>query len=135
MVVIDASAVATLLFNEPSAARLRERLENESTLHAPHLLDLEVTQVLRRAVRQGTVNETIAASRLADLQLLPLIRYPHLPFLGRIWELRANVTAYDAAYIALAEALGAPLVTTDRPLSRAPGLRARIEFCGAAEPG
>lgn len=130
MVVIDASAIAAFLFNEPSAARLRKRLANERTLHAPHLLDLEVTQVLRRAVGQGTLKETVAAARLTDLQLLPLTRYSHTPFLKRIWELRTNVTAYDAAYIALAEALAAPLITTDKPLSRAPGLRAEIEFYG-----
>ena len=132
MVVIDASAVATLLLNQPNAARLRERLAHENTLHAPHLLDLEVTQVLRRAVRQGALKETVAAVRLADLQLLPLTRYSHAPFLRRIWELRANITAYDAAYIALAEALAAPLITTDQPLSRTPGLRTKIEFYGVA---
>ena len=132
MVVIDASAIAALLLNQRIAARLRERLADEKSLHAPHLLDLEVTQVLRRAVRQGALKETVAVSRLNDLQLLPLSRYPHTPFLERIWQLRANVTAYDAAYVALAEALDAPLVTTDEPLSRTPGLRAVVEFYGSS---
>lgn len=130
MIVIDASAVAALLLNQQVAVRLRERLVNEKTLHAPQLLDLEVTQVLRRALRRGALKEPVAAARLADLQLLPLTRYAHTPFLERIWELRVNLTAYDAAYVALAEALGAPLITTDKPLSRAPGLRAEIEFYG-----
>ena len=133
MVVIDASAVAALLLNQPNAAQLRERLAHENTLHAPHLLDLEVTQVLRRTLRRGAVSETVAAARLADLKGLPLTRYPHEPFLDRIWELRGAVTAYDAAYVALAEALAAPLVTTDRPLSRVPGLRAVVEFYGNPE--
>ena len=132
MVVVDASAVAALLFNQPNAARLRERLGRD-TLHAPHLLDLEVTQVLRRALRRGLLSETRAALRLVALKELPLTRYPHEPFLDRIWELRGVVTAYDAAYLALAEALAAPLVTTDRPLSRVPGLRAVVEFYGNPE--
>ena len=133
VVVIDASAVAALLLNQPNAAQLHERLAHESTLHAPHLLDLEVTQVLRRALRRGLLNETRAALRLVALKELLLTRYPHEPFLDRVWELRANVTAYDAVYLALAEALAAPLVTTDRPLSRVPGLRAEVEFYGDPE--
>lgn len=132
MIVIDASAVAALLLNQRSAARLRERLAREDTLHAPHLLDLEVTQVLRRAVRHGLLTEAAAAVRLADLEALRLLRYPHAPFLNRIWELRANLTAYDAAYLALAEALAAPLITTDGRLSRVPGLRAAVELYGEA---
>ena len=86
--------------------------------------------MLRRAVRRGTLTATVAASRLADLKLLPLTRYSHEPFLDQIWELRANVTAYDAAYTALSEALAAPLITTDKPLSLTPGLRATVEFYG-----
>lgn len=127
MVVIDASAVAELLFNRPVAARLRERLSGESELHAPHLIDLEVMQVLRRALRRGALTEAGAADALKDFKELRLTRYPHIPFLDRIWDLRANVTAYDAAYLVLAEVLDAPLVTTDGRLSRAPGLRAAVE--------
>ena len=130
MVVVDASAIATLLLNRPSAESLRERLSPELTLHAPHLLDLEVASVLRRALRRGFLTEAEAALRLADFEKLRLIRYPHISFLSRIWELRANVTTYDAAYLALAEALAAPLVTTDSRLSRVPGLRATVEVHG-----
>lgn len=107
MIVIDASAVAALLLNQRSAARLRERLAGEATLHAPHLLDLEVEQVLRRALRRGRLTEAAATARLADLEALRLL-YPHTPFLKRIWELRANLSAYDAVYVVLAEALAAP---------------------------
>ena len=87
-------------------------------------------QVLRRALRQGALTEAGAADALEDFKKLHLTRYPHAPFRDRIWDLRANVTAYDAAYLALAEVLNAPLVTTDGRLSRAPGLRAVVEFCG-----
>jgi predicted nucleic acid-binding protein len=130
LVVVDASAVAALLFNQRSTVRLRERLAEETALHAPHLLDLEVTQVLRRALRRGHLTEAGATARLADLEALRLLRYPHDPFLKRIWELRASLTAYDAAYVALAEALAAPLITLDRPLSLAPGHQAAVEFYG-----
>jgi len=132
VIVLDASALAALLLNLPSAAQLRERLAREDTLHAPHLIDLEVTHVLRRSVRRGTLAEEEAASRLADLAAFPLEHYPHTVLLERIWQLKNNVTAYDAAYLALAEALAAPLVTTDDPLSRAPGHRAAVEFYGEA---
>lgn len=130
MVVIDASAVAELLFNRPGAARLRERLSDESELHAPHLIDLEVMQVLRRALRWGALTEAGAAAYLGAFKELRLARYPHLPFRDRIWELRANLSAYDAMYLALAEALAAPLITTDGRLSRAPGLGATVELYG-----
>ncbi len=130
MVVVDASAIAALLLNQPSAVSIRERLLPELTLHAPHLLDLEVASVLRRALRRGFLTETEAASRLADFEKLRLLRYPHVSFLSRVWELRTNVTPYDAAYLTLAEALDAPLVTTDGRLSRVPGLRATVEVYG-----
>ena len=130
MVVVDASAVTELLFNGSAAARLRERLSGETELHAPHLIDLEVMQVLRRALRRGALNEAGAADALEDFKKLYLTRYPHAPFRDRIWDLRANVTAYDAVYLALAEALNAPLVTTDGRLRRTPGIRAVVEFCG-----
>jgi predicted nucleic acid-binding protein len=129
LLVIDASAVAALLLKGPRAAHLRERLQGE-TLYAPHLLDLEVAHVLRRAVRRGALSDAAAISRLADLTRLPLERYAHHPFLERIWQLRANLSAYDAAYVALAEALDAPLITLDARLGRAPGHRAQVEVYG-----
>lgn len=96
------------------------------TLHAPHLIDLEVAQVLRRYVRSSIISAERGAEALADLADFPLTRYPHLILLNRIWQLRGGVTTYDAAYLALAEALDARLVTRDRALAKA-GSRARVK--------
>ncbi len=127
MIVVDASAVLEVLLNTRAAARVAERLfGGRETLHVPHVLDLEVAQTLRRYVLAGDVNVERGGEALGDLRDLPLHRYPHEPFLDRIWELRRNVTAYDAAYLALAEALGAPCVTRDAKLAKASGHRARI---------
>ena len=110
---------------EPLSARIYS--EDES-LHAPHLLDVEVAHALRRYAIVAGDRASAAGAAMEDLRRLRLRRYPHGPLLGRIWELRANLTAYDAAYVALAEALGAPLVTRDGRLARASGIRARIEL-------
>jgi predicted nucleic acid-binding protein len=127
VIVVDASAVIEVLLNTRAAARVAERLfGGRETLHVPHLLDLEVAQALRRYVLAGDLDGERGEEALDDLCDLPLRRYPHEPFLGRIWELRRNVTAYDAAYLALAEALGAPCLTRDAKLADASGHRARI---------
>ena len=127
MIVVDASAILELLLNTPHAARVAERLfVAGETLHAPHLLDLEVAQVLRRYAAAGALTEERGTQALQDLGDLPFERYPHNLFLERIWELRHTLTAYDAAYVALAEALAAPLVTRDAALAGARH-RARIE--------
>jgi predicted nucleic acid-binding protein len=127
VIVVDASAVLELLLNSPRAAGIGARLfAPRETLHAPHLLDLEVAQVLRRYAAAGALTAERGDHALHDLGDLPLERYPHHLFLGRIWELRHNLTAYDAAYVALAEALAAPLVTRDAALGRARH-RARVE--------
>ncbi len=129
MIVIDASALLEMLLNTPASGRVTERLfgQNE-TLHAPHVLDLEVAQVLRRYSLSGEMDAERSEQALVDLADLPLNRYPHDVFLLRIWALRHNLTAYDAAYIALAEALDAPLITRDAALARASGHRAHIEL-------
>lgn len=128
MVVADASVLIELLLLGPAAALVERRLFGEGeTVHAPHLVDVEVAQGIRRCVRRGTMTAERGLEAVTDLGNLTLTRYPHDVFLNRIWGLRANLTAYDAAYIALAEALGAPLVTRDRRLASAPGHRARIE--------
>ena len=129
MIVVDASALVEVLLNTSSASRITERLfDRQETLHAPCLLDIEVAQVLRRYALSGELSETRGLQAMEDLADFPLIRYPHDLFLLRIWELRHNVTAYDAAYIALAESLDAPLLTRDARLASATGHHATIEF-------
>ena len=98
------------------------------TLHAPHLLDVEVAQAIRRYAADGEIDGERGRMALADLADLPLRRYPHDFLLPRIWDLRNNLTAYDAAYVALAEALDAPLLTRDRRLATSAGHRAQIEL-------
>lgn len=125
MIVVDASAILELLLRTPAGVDVEERLfSNGATICAPHLLDLEVVQVLRRYA--GAWQVTVARCRmaLADLADLPLHRYPHDILLPRVWELRGNLTAYDAVYLALAEALDASLLTLDRRLAAAAGRRA-----------
>jgi predicted nucleic acid-binding protein len=127
--VLDASAVLELLLLGPGAEQV-ERLiaSGDESLHAPHLLDLEVAQVLRRYQTKGVLDVARGALALEDLGALVITRYAHQPLLGRIWQLRRNVTAYDAAYLALAEGLDASLVTFDQRLAQASGHRARIRL-------
>lgn len=128
MTVLDASAVLEWLLRRPAAKQIERQLVTaDASLHAPHLLDLEVAQVLRRYEAQGKLTSERGRQALDDFGDLPLTRYPHDIFLPRIWELRHNLTAYDAAYVALAEALPAPLVTCDSRLAKAPGHRAKVE--------
>jgi predicted nucleic acid-binding protein len=127
MIVVDASALDVLL--RIPAARVLEKwlFDPEQTLHAPHLLDVEVAQVRRYAAR-GEIDNDRGRAALADLADLPLYRYPHDFLLPHVWDLRNYLTAYDAVYVALAEALDAPLLTRDRHLAAAAGHRARIEL-------
>jgi predicted nucleic acid-binding protein len=128
VIVLDASAVLELLLVTDAGRRVAERISSEAqTLHAPQLIDLEIAQVLRRYVATGEVEEARAGEALQDLSDLDLTRYAHDVLLPRIWELRRNLTAYDAAYLALAEALEATLLTRDERLLRVPGVRARVE--------
>jgi len=128
VIVVDASALLELLLQTPLGRRIEARLfRDEDDLHAPHLVDVEVVQGLRRLVRTGEVSPGRAEEAIADLTDLDLLRHPHLDLVGRAWRLRDNISAYDAMYVALAEAIEAPIVTCDGPLAKAPGHRVRIE--------
>ncbi|MFN2382792.1 MAG: type II toxin-antitoxin system VapC family toxin [Gemmatimonadota bacterium] len=122
MLVLDASATIELLLDSTSADRIRERLSRvDESLHAPHVLDLEVAQVMRRMARLREVSPARARGVLDDLAALALTRYPHTVLLARIWQLRHTVSAYDAAYVTLAEVLAAPLLTRDARLASTRG--------------
>jgi predicted nucleic acid-binding protein len=129
VIVLDASAAVDWLLQTSAGQRIEERIysHNES-LHTPHLLDLEVTQVLRRLVREGALPAHRADEAVRDLLDLRITRYPHFVLLPRIWQLRHNFSAYDAAYVVLAEKLGAALVTRDGRLASASGHAAPIEL-------
>jgi predicted nucleic acid-binding protein len=128
VIVVDASAMLEFLLQTPLGARVETRLFRDGEeFHSPHLVDVEVTQGLRRLVRSGEITAARAADALADLVDLDLHRHVHLDLLARAWQLRENVTVYDAMYLALAEALDATVITCDVPLANAPGHRARIE--------
>jgi predicted nucleic acid-binding protein len=107
--------------------RLAARVEDDGDIHVPHVVDVEVLHALRGLVLGGKLGEDRAADALTDLADLRMNRYPHLPLMDRIWELRRNLSAYDAAFVALAEALAAPLVTCDAALAASPGHHARVE--------
>jgi len=128
LIVLDASAAVEVLLQTAAGAPLTGRLlDPAESLHAPHLLDVEVAQILRRFVRRGDLASGRARQALDDLASLPLERYSHDLLLSRAWTLRDNLTAYDAVYVALAEILDATLLTRDARISRAPGHAARIE--------
>lgn len=128
MIVLDASAAIELLLATPVLGHEAARAiaSSDGAVHAPHLLDADVGQVLRRLVRMKAVPVRRAARALARLQSFPMIRHPHVPFLARAFELRANATFYDSLYLALAEELDAQLLTADAALGSIPGHRARV---------
>jgi predicted nucleic acid-binding protein len=129
LIVIDASALLEMLLRTDRADRLMERaFEGSEQMHAPQLLDIEITQVLRRLVRQKEITSARAEQALDDLANLLIERHEHQALVPRIWQLRDSLSAYDGAYVALAEALAAPLLTCDAKLSGAHGHRARIEL-------
>jgi len=128
VIVLDASAAIDWLLQTQAGLQLEKRIYSHGeSLHAPHLLDIEVTQVLRRFVREQLVAARRAEEAITDLLNLRIARYPHLPLLPRTWQLRHNLTAYDAVYIALAERLNATLLTRDARMRTASGHTARIE--------
>lgn len=120
VLVIDTSALLEVLIGRVRDGQLLTRLTEERELHCPHLLDIEVLHALRGLVRRGQISSDRAADARVDLDDLTLIRYPHPALADRIWGLRENLSAHDAAFVALAEALDAPLVTCDARLARAP---------------
>lgn len=127
MIVVDASILATGLADDgPDGDRVRARLRGER-LVAPHVIDLEVSSVWRRLVVAGALDARRAGLAMADLQSLRLERAAHGPLLARCWDLRHNLTVYDASYVALAELMRVVLVTGDRRLGNAPGIRCDVE--------
>ncbi len=129
MIVVDASVILELLLHTRDADAITERLlDPRETLHAPELLDVEVAQVLRRYVHRRELTPDRGLASLDLLGAMPIARYSHRPLLRRIWALRPNLTAYDAAYVALAEGLRATLLTRDAAIARTRGIAARVEI-------
>ena len=129
MIVVDASAVAAALVVDAGIGdRASARLASDHDQRAPALIDLEVLSMIRRWVAQDKVGLSRAGQAILDLAVLPIERYPHVALVPRVWELRHNLTPYDASYVALAEALGAVLVTADARLAGASGLRCEVEL-------
>lgn len=127
MLVVDSSAVLEALAARDPSPELAERLADDGDLHAPHLIDTEVLHALRRLLRRRQISPERAYDARMDFAELTLVRHPHEPLNDRVWELRENLTAYDATFVALAEAFDVPLVTCDARLATAPGHRALIE--------
>jgi predicted nucleic acid-binding protein len=128
MIVLDASAVVDWLLQTPAGKRIEQHIyARKDTLHTVYLLDVEFAQVLRRLVREGRLARKRAEEAIEDLVVLRVTRYAPVLFLDRIWQLRQNLSAYDAAYVALAEELKAPLITRDQRIAAVPGHAAMIE--------
>ena len=128
MIVLDTSAAVDWLLQTPAGQRIEQRIfTHQDTLHSVHLLDVEFVQVLRRLVREGTLTPKRAEEAIEDMAALRITRYAPVLLLQRIWRLRQNLSAHDAAYVALAEKLQAPLITRDQRIAAAPGHTATIE--------
>jgi predicted nucleic acid-binding protein len=128
MIVLDASAAVDWLLQTKAGESIEQRIfSGYESLHAPHLLDLEVAEVLRRLTREGLVSEQRAGEAIRDLIDLRITRYPQFVLLPRVWRHRHNLSAYDAAYVSLAEELGAVLLTRDDRIARTSGHEAKVE--------
>jgi predicted nucleic acid-binding protein len=129
VIVVDASVLATALGDDGSdGRRMRNRIEMERVLCAPEIVDLEVAMVWRRQLDAGWLEPAGAQQALGDLAEMNLIRASHRPLMPRIWDLRDNLTPYDAAYVALAETLDVTLLSADGRSTRAPSLRCKVEL-------
>ena len=129
MIVLDASAAVDWLLQTSVGQRIESRIYSQGeTLHAPHLFDLEVAQVLRRLVQQRVLSASRADEAISDLLDLRISRYPHFVLLPQIWQYRHHLSAYDGAYVVLAERLGATLLTRDQRIAASPGHSAKIEL-------
>lgn len=116
MIVVDTSAVVAALLARPATIGVTDRMGADGDLQAPHLIDIEFLHALRRLVRVRALTEPRAADARSDFAALSIVRYPHAPLADRMWDLRSNLTAYDAAFVALSEALDVPLITCDTRL-------------------
>jgi predicted nucleic acid-binding protein len=129
LIVIDASAAVELVLQTDRAPAIAARMSGSAQqLHAPHLVDIEVTQTLRRLLLAREMTPGRSEEALEDFGLLAIERHAHRPLLARIWALKTSLSAYDATYVALAEALASPLLTCDEKLARARGHHAQIEL-------
>jgi predicted nucleic acid-binding protein len=128
VIVLDASAAVEWLLQTEPGKRVDVRVGNRNSLHAPHLFDVEITHALRRMVLSGLLPVPRAKEAVEDLESFRVSRYPHTDLLPRMWSLRNSITPYDAVYVALAEALDAPLITCDAKLASSAGHFAKIEL-------
>ena len=128
MIVVDASVITQAITIEQPGGPLRARLAAQPFLYAPHLLDAQFVQSLRGLVARGLLTVRAAELALGDFAAMLIDRQSTQPLIGRMWRLRHNLTAYDASYVALAEALGVPLLTRDARIAAAPGLRCNVEL-------
>lgn len=130
MIVVDASCLYEVLIDTPRSEEIRARLAGEPDQAAPHIVDIEVFSLIRRDHLAGHLDATLASLAIEDLRAWPGDRFDHRALLARAWELRESVRGWDAAYVALAEVLDAPLITLDARLARASGPECAIELIG-----